>query len=188
MTEDIKSRSSSQITNSPIHQFTQCRRQFCCPAASTARCSWRRRRHADDVQPIYVSVGLAWEGAERRTIARAARARRARTERPAARVADRRHDATSIPPRIGPSRDAARLPHRRRGRVSAGTQYRAARQGWRVLRDGAHRSAGARHARSQSLSGRDAGVPIGDGIGAVDSVWSTRCRSTRRMRPSAKRT
>ena len=135
-----------------------------------------------EVQPIYVSVGLAWERAERE--AAHLSCRNCHRWREIARDAHRRHERRVPSDPLGDGGTAPRLSHAGRGRVPAGTQHRAPRKSRRVLRVRGHRSAGARHARSQSVSGRDAGVSA--------PPWRRHCRSalrtpSRSTRPSQKR-
>ena len=91
------------------------------------------------VQPIYVSVGLAWEAAERDD-----RRAPARDDAFGGRVAplvvaDGRHARRLPAGALGDRGNAAGVSHARRGRVSARPQHRAARQGGDVLRDRRHR-------------------------------------------------
>ena len=62
----------------------------CSRVVSTARCFSRTKRSRGEVQPIYVSVGLAWEEAERAMVSQLSR-RPASWPRAPARLADRRH-------------------------------------------------------------------------------------------------
>ena len=94
--------------------------------------------------------------------------------------------ATSTRLRTGPS------PARRRPitRPTKTCTCRAATsscwQGRRVLRRGRHRSPRARHARPQSVSRRDAGIPGGHGAARCRWGWRTTSRLTRRTRRSSK--
>ncbi len=149
------------------------------------------------VQPIYVSVGLAWEGAERRTIARLLeRGALGSSVQPLAALAV---DMTDVypsghwalegrPPGYHTADEDVYLPGRNIVLLSkAGVYCATARIGRLILGTLDH----------NPVSGRDAGVPIGDGIGAVDRSGARaadRCalcdrqqgrRDTPRCRPRA---
>ena len=97
-----------------------------------------------------------------------------------ARLAQRRHARRLRGDALGDAGTAARVSHAGRGRVSAGPQHRPARQGGGLLRGGEDRSPRDRHARAQSVSRRDAGVPRRPWRARCRSASLARCRSTRR--------
>ena len=141
------------------------------------------------VQPIYVSVGLAWEARRTgdRVDALLAADPSPRPHAPAG-LADRRHARRLRRHPLGGRRDAAGVPHARRRRVSAGTQHHPARKGRRSTAPRRHRPPRARHARAQSVSRRHAGISSGDGPRAVARPRARRCTSTRRMPARARPT
>ena len=119
-------------------------------------------------QPIYVSVGLAWEADERAGIERLLATRPFRGRRP---VVSLRFDMRDVYPAdaLGDPRRAARLRHAGRGRLPRRPQHRAAVEGGGVHGTrrpdaGVHRSA-----RRQPVPGRDAG--------SSSTRWRRRCRS-----------
>ena len=137
-----------------------------------------------EVQPIYVQrrAGVGGDGAR----GDCAVPRSGGVERPraAARRADRRHDATSTRQShwaiAGP---AARLSHAGRRRVPARPQRRSCsgRRPSSARRRGIGRMV-HRHARSQSVSRRDTGLPRGDGSRRSSLGLGTRADDRRAVR------
>ena len=144
----------------------------CCSLrrARQRRAARRRRAQARrrPVQPIYVSVGLAWEAEELAMRRPAARARRRLADVPAAGDARRSTCATSI--RRPTGRSAASRPASTRptktstSKAATSSCSRRRRSSWRGRGLDAR---AARPARRQSVSGRDADVLRRHGARAV---------------------
>ena len=164
------------------------RPRFCSPAASTARCLLAEEAARGDVQPIYVSVGPRLGGGRTRGGRRAS----SPTRRSRPRAAARRRCSVDMrdvyaADSLGRQRPAARVSHAGRRRLSAGPQHRAARKGRRVLRGAPSIDRlVTRHARTQSVSRRDAGVLAAPWRARCRSASLTDSRSTRPTRDSSK--
>ena len=149
-----------------MNQMTRCKRAVLLSGGLDSAVLLAEEAARGDVQPIYVSVGLAWEAAERADIARLLDSDAlAAASGPSSRWPST--CATSIAAAHWAVDGRRRRYHTLTRMCTARPQHRPAQQGRRLLRDGPHRTAGSRHTRSQSVSGRDAGVPRGDGNGVV---------------------
>ena len=131
----------------------------CSPAGSTARCCsrWSASR-SRPVWPIHVRAGLAWEAAEAARDRAAARGAAVRRPDRAVDHAHRRHARRLPAESLGRRRTAARVRHARRRRLPRRPQHHPDREGRGAVRAVGRRATGARAARRQSISRRDARV------------------------------
>ena len=160
--------------------------QSCSPAASTARCCWWTKRRAGDVQPVYVSAGLAWEAAERASCRASSRRAPLGAHAAPAGVARASTCATSTPRPTGRSKASRRRITRPTRTCICRTQHRAARRRRRCTapprRSIASSSAPSRTTRSPTRR-RNSAAPS---RGRCRSASITRCASTRHMRRPSK--